>query len=77
MPTKTVKNEQGSTGTRKQFSRLPKQLNTTVQDKQITFLSTQQTVVPKEIGIHRENSFPNSEEERKNRLEERDVRKIQ
>ena len=26
---------------RKQFSRLPKQLNTTVQDKQITFLSTQ------------------------------------
>ena len=64
---------------RKQFSRLPKQLNTTVQDKQITFFvnSTQQTVVPKEIEIHREKKIPKSEEDRKNRLKERDVRKIQ
>ena len=40
--TKTVKTEQSSTGTKKkQFSRLQKQQNTTVQHKQITFSSNQ------------------------------------
>ena len=64
---------------RKQFSRLPKQLNTTVQDKQITLSSTQLS----------KQSYPNKSEftektvpqiqkkTKKNRLEDRDVRKFQ
>ena len=60
---------------RKQFPRLPKQSNTTVKDKPITFLSTQLGKQSCSNKLKIAEKIVSKNQRKKNRLKERDVRK--